>query len=656
MFRGDIIFDTSERLRQLSSYTKEETWYIVKQEMVFWKVCYAVSILEEYQMLVEPEENLENYFKKRANEIKIEKGFEKFITTHRMLRQGYFFGLLIQSDNGQYRDAIITEVYKKIKKRCNGDFEKTEKYEDIIEQQIEKIYISSVLDEEYDGIRRRYRMFPIFTLYKILIEIGKITGSYEVSKDEYFAFVCTTERYSDYLDTVFNILNCRENSSYMDYMIEVSRQLKDGSRFHRLYQNLKTIEETSNGFKIKDDYIDYVNKKLYLFETSANKEIDSNYISILCSEKSLLDDKEKSNTEMKYMVNINDIPYNEITKAIPHNLIVYGAPGTGKSFKIEKEYRERYFKNEYLYSRVTFHPNYTYSDFVGVYKPTPIYIKKEEDKNEYYSSNKIDKLEKQMMPVIDYTFVPGPFLEILCKALNDSEHNYLLLIEEINRADVAKVFGDVFQLLDRVKEGESRGKSEYGIKFNKDIMNYISSKVEKESDCFIRNELVKIPSNMYIWATMNSADQNVKNMDAAFKRRWDFNYIGINSSEEVVNNVLIRFKFLEGDLYWNDFRHELNDFLSERLDIPEDRLIGPFFINDYKEMGTDGEKKKYITQDAIKYKLLSYIKDDVLRYNPTELFNSNYTLGKLFELYDKGNNIFIDTFTEKLKSKIIQEL
>lgn len=622
--------------------------------MEFWKVCYAVSILEEYKMLEEPGENLESYFNRRADEIKAEKGFERFITTHRMLRQGYFFGLLINSANGQYKDAKITEVYEKIKNRCNGEFENTEKYEDIIEQQIEKIYISSVLDEEYEGVRKRYRLFPIFTLYKILIEIGKITGSYEISKDEYFAFVCTTERYGDYLDTVFNILNCRRNSSYKGNMIKISRQLRVDSRFHRLYQNLKTIEETGSGFRIKDEYIGYVNKKLYLFETYANKDIDTDYISILCSEKSLLDDKEEPYTEMSYMIDKSNIPHNEIKKDVPYNLIVYGAPGTGKSYRVEKEYREIYFNNEYLYSRITFNSNYTYSDFIGVYKPTPVYIKREDDKNEYYSSNKIDKLEKQMMPVIDYTFVPGPFLEILCKALNDSEHNYLLLIEEINRADVAKVFGDVFQLLDRVKEGENRGKSEYGIKFNKDIMNYISSKVEKESDCFIRNELVRIPSNMYIWATMNSADQNVKNMDTAFKRRWAFDYMDINSREEVVSDVLIRFKFLDGNLYWNDFRHELNDFLSERIGVPEDRLIGPFFINDYEYIEINGEKKRFITHDAIKYKLFLYIKDDVLRYNPTELFNSNYTLGKLIELYDKGSNIFIDTFTERLKSRIIQ--
>ena len=86
--------------------------------MEFWKVCYAVSILEEYQVLSESTENLEVFFKRRANEIKNQKGFEKFISVHRMLRQGYFLGLLIENENGQYKDATITEVYEEIKVRC----------------------------------------------------------------------------------------------------------------------------------------------------------------------------------------------------------------------------------------------------------------------------------------------------------------------------------------------------------------------------------------------------------------------------------------------------------------------------------------------------------------------------------------------------------
>ena len=188
---------------------------------------------------------------------------------------------------------------------------------------------------------------------------------------------------------------------------------------------------------------------------------------------------------------------------------------------------------------MTFNANYSFADFVGVYKPTPIYVKSESSDEVFYSSNKVDKLDVQMRPIISYSFVPGPFLTMLCKALSDSNHNYLLLIEEINRADVAGVFGDVFQLLDRETEGDNSGCSEYGITFNKDIMDHIASKVSSESECFKKDSFVKIPSNLYIFATMNSADQNVNKMDTAFKRRWDFIYLGIDETETEIDDAYI---------------------------------------------------------------------------------------------------------------------
>ena len=375
---------------------------------------------------------------------------------------------------------------------------------------------------------------------------------------------------------------------------------------------------------------------------------NSNYIKLLCSNESLVStkDKKKDNIiekEGDEKMDLNNIPANVVDENIAKNLIIYGAPGTGKSNKLEKEYREKYFNNEYLYSRVTFNPNYSYSDFLGVYKPTPIYVKEDNNDKEFYAANKKDLLEVQMLPVIDYSFVCGPFIEMLCRAINDNDHNYLLLIEEINRSDVASVFGDVFQLLDR----DANGTSKYGIKFNKDIMNYIAGRVSNKNECFIKDELVKIPSNLYIWASMNSADQNVIKMDTAFKRRWEFEYISLNKYEDAMDNVYIKLNFLEGKIKWNTFRNKLNTYLSEIIEVTEDKLIGPFFINEiYEEDGI-----KYISESAFKYKLLSYLKDDVLRHRATELFSKNFTFGELINQYEKNNDIFVNDFTTLLKEE-----
>ncbi|GAA0097499.1 AAA family ATPase [Clostridium perfringens] len=639
------MFNLENTILELSRFNKEEVWYIVKQEMEFWKVCYAVKILDEYQNFEEMNENLENYFKKRAKEISEQKNLDNFISTHRMLLQGYMLGLM-KKINNQYKDAEITSVFRSIEKACNGQFEKVELYYDIIESQIEKVYFSSFLDEKRDSLRKRYRLFPLFLLYKVLLEIGKMTGKYRITRKEFIVFVCTTGRYEDYIKTVFNILQSRSINSLDEEITKIFNNLKGDVRYHKLLTSLKTVKINNDYLELNDNFIDSINAKVCLFEISKKKY--EYYETLLCSNESVIETDNKKNLEEfkgeNYM-DISAIEKNPIEPCIKRNLIVYGAPGTGKSSKLENEYRKKYFNHEYLYSRVTFNPNYTYSDFIGVYKPVSVYIKNN-DGNEYYSSNKVDKLEHQMMPVIDYRFVPGVFIDVLCKALNDKEHNYLLIIEEINRADVSSVFGDVFQLLDRVTNGEDEGISEYGISFSQDIMDYIASKVKVESNCFKKNSFVKIPNNMYIFATMNSADQNVNKMDTAFKRRWDFDYISLDDNKNIVDDVEIKFNFNENSIKWNVFRENLNKFLVDTLEITEDKLIGPFFINKFK---VNENNIRFISQEDIKYKLLSYLKEDVLRHRVDDLFVKNYTFGELIKDYDDNKDIFVSEFSNKIR-------
>ena len=145
-----------------------------------------------------------------------------------------------------------------------------------------------------------------------------------------------------------------------------------------------------------------------------------------------------------------------------------------------------------------------------------------------------------------YRFVPGPFTNILVQALNDPTQPYALVIEEINRADAASVFGDLFQLLDRNDEGSS----EYSITANADLTKYLLARLDAKGKKHLSgltkqnvadlgpNKALRIaiPSNMSILATMNSADQGVYPLDTAFKRRWDFVYIGIDESENQIDN------------------------------------------------------------------------------------------------------------------------
>ncbi len=292
------------------------------------------------------------------------------------------------------------------------------------------------------------------------------------------------------------------------------------------------------------------------------------------------------------------------TTIIPHsrNRIIFGAPGTGKSHLLEQQ-RKNYFNDEH-YERVTFHPNYSYSQFVGAYKPVTKIADGKED--------------------ITYSFVPGPFVRVLAKAIKHPSENFLLVIEEINRANVAAVFGDVFQLLDRDEDG----RSEYPIDAGEDLKKHLD-----ESNVPLEGGKIAIPANIYIWATMNSADQGVMPLDAAFKRRWEFEYIGIDENENQVADYEIpdtknpdgSFTFVR----WNVFRKALNGKLKNlsSASVNEDKLLGPFFISRHSL-----ETAKDNTEDFIrlfKSKVLMYLYEDVCKMNPRALFSGIPDGGRL---------------------------
>ena len=322
----------------------------------------------------------------------------------------------------------------------------------------------------------------------------------------------------------------------------------------------------------------------------------------------------------------NDIDNDVKRRILERNRIVFGAPGTGKSFLLNEDKEILLSGTEGSFERVTFHPDYTYSQFVGTYKPIM-----DEDGNG-----------------IRYDFVPGPFVRVFVaamkSALSDNPQPHLLLIEEINRAKVAAVFGDVFQLLDR----DSDGVSEYEVQTTEDIRRYLTKEFSGQSIDFDR---IRIPDNMFIWSTMNSADQGVYPMDTAFKRRWNFEYLGINEKETDIDGIgKIKIANYDGDISWNKLRKAINAKMSSNeFRINEDKLMGPYFLSKKviasDENGYIKDKKKFI--DAFKSKVIMYLYEDAVKQSKHKFFDSKYSskYSSVCEAFDTvGMDIFGSSF------------
>ncbi|MDY5253056.1 AAA family ATPase [Veillonella caviae] len=333
--------------------------------------------------------------------------------------------------------------------------------------------------------------------------------------------------------------------------------------------------------------------------------------------------------------------YTEFLKSkaisLPYQRIFFGAPGTGKSYKLNQE-AEKYFAGHY--ARVTFHPNYMYGNFVGQYKPYPAE----------------DNPEK-----ITYRFVPGVLLTQLVEALKNPQENFLVIIEEINRANVAAVFGDLFQLLDR----DGTGNSEYSISTTKEVQDYLRNEAFKDIslDLNVEKRLgdefsnLYLPNNLFIWATMNSADQGVMPMDTAFKRRWEFEYTDVNEIPKSDSGRFesYYFEMSSGAKYsWNEYREAVNAKLS-KLNIAEDKLLGPYFIT---KSILESDDKKHITA-VIKNKVLMYLYEDAAKAYRGKLFAEGIygTYSQLCKAFDNNPlTIFAEAIDiDEVESKVSRE-
>jgi hypothetical protein len=286
------------------------------------------------------------------------------------------------------------------------------------------------------------------------------------------------------------------------------------------------------------------------------------------------------------------------------NIIVYGTPGSGKSYYVLNTLCKN-IKSE-LIIRTTFHPEYTNSDFLGQILP---------------------KINSEN--IVEYDFVPGPFAQILNMAINNPNEEVALIIEELNRGNAASIFGEIFQLLDR-----QNGRSEYGVLIG-NLQSYLK-KINPGYD-FIH---IRIPSNLSIFATLNTTDQNVYTLDNAFKRRWERIRIKNDFSD---GDHPYRYQYIPGMMQtWEEFVLSINNYIRSDSSImgSEDKQIGVFFVdkNGLRKSQFDISNKEEIEKFA--YKIFEYLWNDVAKFDRARWFVEN--INSLDELIDKYIELGLD--------------
>lgn len=384
----------------------------------------------------------------------------------------------------------------------------------------------------------------------------------------------------------------------------------------KLRQRYKTeIEQITNKLTLLDGLNIINNRSIFNIEiTNFNNILPVLELLELAYDKIIADIKSYHSPDnnwtiawKKYQEQALDEVYIKEENEVGSNHIYYGIPGCGKSKYIELKYG----LNKYNSTRITFHPDYTNSDFIGQIIP-------KRDPND-------DK-------IIHYDFEPGPFTKALENALSSNEP-YYLVIEEINRGNASAIFGDIFQILDRKEDGTS----EYEID-NDTIIKYL-----KKDDI----PKVFLPANLFILATMNTNDQNVYPLDTAFKRRWEMHLITNDFQDNPYDNELKDMLVPHTTYTWEYFKNKINEAILEKTSTylnNEDKQIGKYFVTKKELVNPKTDDEIIINSKTRKFgeKVMMYIWEDIAKMNPEEWFSEYNSYENLLKAFNENSQKVID--------------
>lgn len=527
---------------------------------------------------------------------------------------------------------------------------------------------------------------PLRTLLQLLFYMDNYKGRNSLTKEEFKNYILANDSLSDCKNFPIEILYSQiENQELPNGTYETNVDVSGGDA-SRFVTQLLGIFDLVNYVKVDGENISInindlsdedrliffhiISYKDFWEPTSADKLENESYKNYIQANDIFMKENEDGGKkeDMKTQIREEKIPYKVSHEIKGINKMYFGAPGTGKSFSI-KSFIYAEFKKDSTYQkeewektilddkrdnpnvfRTTLHPEFTYNDFIGQLQP------------------------KKNGKSITYDFVPKIFTQALTAAIRHPNAPIFLILEELSRANVAAVFGDIFQLLDRSVDGSS----EYSID-NDSILqgiediyqSYVVEDTEDDREVYggygDRGNKIFIPNNLFIIGTVNTSDQNVFVMDTAFKRRFEFEYMdanevvydeyedeqktkGVKGKEK--NNFNIKLgrvsdKVQELDTDWIYLYRKLNSFITAKeesgLGLSEDKQLGQFFLK-FEE---DIEANKKFNNAQLYGKLLQYLWEDIklASYSDKQLFDIELdTFSQAYKRMKDGKNVFHQDF------------
>lgn len=483
-----------------------------------------------------------------------------------------------------YRRSPLSgvNIYMKVISAKNGVIELEKKLEvakivpfQMINANIEDEYLAEISAEQFNELCK-----------KMILGIGDICNK---SDDD--DMVSLKEQFEQY---IVDVLQLKSTRQVREFEILSEKMIESGVIEKDVYfiSDVEEYRAVTQAIKDSDEYQNYKNERK---EKSPNSGLAS--------------DQGMTNYE-RFLIYLleNKLNVERLTGA--ENVLLYGVPGVGKSHEIQ----EKYCDDATRMQRVVFHPDYTYSDFVGQILP---------------------RVEAGQLK---YIFTPGPFTNMLKKAWHNPEREYYLIIEEINRGNAPAIFGEIFQLLDRKTEDSHKfdpseyGESEYAIS-NYDVATAVFGKSDQE---------IRIPSNMWILATMNTADQNVFTLDTAFQRRWNMRHM----KNDVLAAGHAKNKIEGTEIHWGAFAVVINDMVMDiNIDMAssEDKRLGAYFV-----------KLNELSSNKFPEKVLKYLWDDAFKMEKDSVFDERFkSLEKVIETYEEAT---ADKLSSVLKPEVYQKM